>query len=292
MTDICIPDWAKSIFVLCMLLPGCPASPEGPGGPRAPGIPIRPGSPRDIITINKPEVTDLQSANPFKLGHQLSHSTFYLLYPHRQLAIFSSSVGRWSSMTKEFCSEKNCHKFTASSIVCLSSMLTWLTLQLFWGSKIPEHEPAAIFSHPFYKSTSCQIRKYLQFYHLKGIPYLFHLAVHHGQFVLSKEKRLLGNAEIVQHLPFPPAKWGTTLNTRGWLFIILHLKETLAAVTEDPDNIHLILNCRTSYLSIQNNLIYLEKRPRITTSMIPLPRCFLVCAHRNTLWVEMTLSHI
>lgn len=79
-------------------------------------------------------------------------------------------------------------------------MLMWLTLQLFWDSKIPKPESAAIFSHPFYKSTSCQIRKYLYFY-LKEIPYLFHLAVHHDQLVLSKEKWLLGTAAVVHSCP-------------------------------------------------------------------------------------------
>lgn len=106
--DISVPDWAKSIFGLCLLLPGCPASPEGPGGPRAPGIPIRPGSPRDIITINKPEITDLQSTNPFKLVHQrcpAALSTYCILIANWPVP--ASVSGRWTSMTEEFCGENN-----------------------------------------------------------------------------------------------------------------------------------------------------------------------------------------
>lgn len=46
------------------------------------------------------------------------------------------------------------------------------------------------------------------------------------------------------------------------------------------------------FLSVQTNHSCPKERPRITTSMIPLPCCFFVCAHRNTIWVAMTLPHI
>lgn len=95
-------------------------------------------------------------------------------------------------------------------------------------------------------------------------------------------------------------KWSTALNLRvafhhkasHHMQCFLHLKETLAAVTEDPGSINSKLNCRTFFLSVQTNHSCLKERPRITKSMTPLSCCFLVCAHRNKIWVAVTLPHI
>lgn len=124
-----------------MLLPGSPASPVGPGGPLAPDIPIRPGSPRDIININKTEVTDIQSTNPFKLGRPAALSTYCILTAKWPSP--ASVSGRGTSMTEEFCRE-----VTLSQVFSLLHYMSQfhvyrLTLQL--RQKIPEHESAAIF---------------------------------------------------------------------------------------------------------------------------------------------------
>lgn len=166
-----------------MLLPGSPASPVGPGGPLAPGIPIRPGSPRDIITINK-TVTDTQSTNPFKLGCPAVLSTYCILTAKWPSP--ASVSGRGTSMTEEFCREVALSQFY--SLLHYMSQFHVYRL-ILWLRRNTNLLPS--FSYPFYKSTSCQIRKYLNFY-LKGSLYLFHLAVHHDQLVLSKERDCQG----------------------------------------------------------------------------------------------------
>lgn len=115
---------------------------------------------------------------------------------------------------KELYSKNNSIRFTASSIICCISMLTRLILYSFSETvrHILQHKFTAIFFHSFYKSATSHVRRYLLFY-LRGISYLFHLAVHHGQLVLFKENRLLGTGEIVPQLPCPPTMQSTALNT-------------------------------------------------------------------------------
>lgn len=115
-----------------------------------------------------------------------------------------------------------------------------------------------------------------------------------------QRKRLSGTSKKAPQLSCLSPKWSTALKLRGafhhkafhLMQCFLHLKEILAAVTEDPGSIHSKLNCRTFFLSVQTNHSCLTERPRITTSMTPLSCCFLVCAHRNKIWVAVTLRHI
>lgn len=106
----------------------------------------------------------------------------------------------------------------------------------------------------------------------------------------KKKKRFSGTGKIVTQLPSLPTKRSTALSTRKWLFL-LHLNKTLAAVIEDPEKVHLKLKCRTTFLSVQTDFSYLEKRPVIKTNTIPFTSCSLVCAHKNRLRVEMALSN-
>lgn len=182
---ICVPDGAKSIFVLCMLLPGSPASPVGPGGPLAPGIPIRPGSPRDIITINHTEVTDVQSTSPFKLGCPAALSTYCILTANWPSP--ASVSGRGTSMTEELCREVTLSQVYSHymSLPCLHGDSTVLRQQ------DPRTESAAIFLPPLLQINLLPNQK-VPALNLKGSPYLFHLAVHHDQLVLSKERDCQG----------------------------------------------------------------------------------------------------
>lgn len=166
-----------------MLLPGSPASPVGPGGPLAPGIPIRPGSPKDIINVNETEVTDVH----FKLGCPEAFSIYCIVTANWPSP--ASVSGRGTSMTEEFCREVTLSQ-VYSLLHYVSSMLTWW-LYSFETARSQNMNLLLSFSHSFYKSTSCQIRKYLHFY-LKASPYLFHLAVHHDQLVLFKERDCQG----------------------------------------------------------------------------------------------------